>query len=84
MNNVELMNVIGKIHKEMDAKGKQTGLCNLMGDNCIFSIYFLEEGKTIEGNEKILKLIKKIEKAFVVKGMSIGKTITMCIERVEE
>ena len=43
MANVELMDIIGKIQKEME----------------------------------------KIGKTFDVKGMSVGKTVTMCIERVE-
>lgn len=83
MGNVELMDIIGKIQKEMEKIGKTDWIMNLDGDNCIFSIYFLEEEKYVLDNKKIAGFIKKIEKAFDVKGMSVGKTVTMCMERVE-
>jgi len=81
MNNIELMDIIGKIQKEMDKIGDTDWVMNLDGDNCIFSIYFLDSEFHINSNNKILSLIKKIEKSFNIKGMSIGKTVTMCIER---
>lgn len=83
MGNVELMDIIGKIQKEMEKIGKTDWIMNLDGDKCIFSIYFLEEEKYVLDNKKIAGFIKKIEKAFDVKGMSVGKTVTMCMERVE-
>lgn len=83
-NTMKMMDEIGVIQKEMESIGKADWILSQEDDSAICSIYFLEKGKTVVNNDKILKAINRLKKKFDVKQLSIGKTVTFYLEVKED
>lgn len=79
-NTMKMIDEIGIIQKEMEAIGKTDLIISQEDKHALCSVYFLEKGKTVSDNSKILKSINRLYKNFNVKCISIGKTVTFYLE----
>ena len=79
-NTMLVMKQFEEIQNEMKTIGEIDWIMKLEDNTCLASFYFREKGKSIEGNEKILKCIEKLKKTFKIEALSIGKTVTIFLK----
>ena len=84
-NTMFVMKQFEEIQNEMKIIGEIDWIMNLEDNTYLASFYFLEKGKNVDSNEKILKCIDNLKKKFKIEALSIGKTVTIFLkERANE